>query len=240
MTMPNIRKMYVPDDRKEIFDLDLDSADLRIVTWESDCKGMKQLFAEGRKPYVELAREYYHDNTITKKHPSYMAFKKFCHGTNYLGKARSLAPQCGLKVYDCEKLQAWYFNRFPEIKTWQDNFTRSFMATGMVKNAFGYQCKFFDRREGTIINEAIAWIPQSTVGLVINHIWAELDEKYGDLIDILLQVHDSLVGQYDIDKRGMALDVIQSVGNSVAVPYPDLLFIPVGIKTSPISWGDCA
>lgn len=38
MGMPNIRKMYVPDPGKEVFDLDLDSADLRIVTWESDCK----------------------------------------------------------------------------------------------------------------------------------------------------------------------------------------------------------
>lgn len=64
---------------------DLDSADLRIVVFESDCREMNAMFAEKKKPYVEIAKEYCRDPTISKNHPKYGAFKSLCHGTNYLG-----------------------------------------------------------------------------------------------------------------------------------------------------------
>src|SRR5574340_1155333 len=107
--LPNIRRLYIPDPGMTYFDMDLDSADLRIVVWESDCKQMKQWFSENRKPYVELMREYYKDPTITKNHPSYKMFKSLCHGSNYLGKAKNIAPRIGLLVHETEKLQKWYF-----------------------------------------------------------------------------------------------------------------------------------
>jgi DNA polymerase I-like protein with 3'-5' exonuclease and polymerase domains len=235
--IPNLRKMYIPDDDCTIFDLDLDSADLRIVTSESRCKGMKDLFAAGLKPYVEIAKEYYHDPSITKKHPSYQSFKKFCHGTNYLGEARNLAPQCGLLVHEAERAQKWYFGKFPEIKRWQDDFRRRFMATGTVQNAFGFKSRWFDRLEGTVINEAVAWIPQSTVGLLINHIWVAIEDNLPDVL-ILLQVHDSLVGEFPTEGTERHTADILRVA-SIVVPYDDPLIIPVGMKTSTKSWGDC-
>jgi hypothetical protein len=51
----------------EFFDIDLDSADLRIVVWDADCALMKQWFAEGKKPYVEVAKEYFHDPIVSTK-----------------------------------------------------------------------------------------------------------------------------------------------------------------------------
>lgn len=235
--IPNLRKMFVPPPGRGFFDLDLDSADLRIVTWESDCKWMKDCFASGRKPYVELAKEYFHDPSITKHHPSYPTFKKFCHGTNYLGQPATMAGQCGLLVHEADRLQNWYFGVNPEIKKWQEAFVAKFLSTATVRNAFGYQCKFFDRLEGNIINEAVAWIPQSTVGLVINHGWRNIDLHLPD-VWIHIQVHDSLLGSYPIEQEEKALlDVKRET--TIVVPYPDPLVIPVGLKTSHISWGDC-
>lgn len=235
--IPNIRRMYVPPPGYGMFDLDLDSADLRIVTWESDCKWMKECFAAGRKPYVEMAREYYHDPSITKNHKSYPTFKKACHGTNYLGKPPTIAGQCGLLVHEVDRLQKWYFGVCPEIKKWQEAFTARFMATGTVRNAFGYTCRFFDRREGNIINEAVAWIPQSTVGLVINHAWLNIDTNLPE-VEIVLQVHDSLVGVYPLEDEARHIAAIKEQ-SLIVVPYRDPLIIPVGLKTSTKSWGDC-
>jgi len=235
--IPNLRKMFVPPPGRAYFDLDLDSADLRIVTWESDCQGMKDLFAAGEKPYVVCAREYYHDPSISKKHPSYPAFKAFAHASNYLGKPATISAGCGLLVSEVERMQRWYFGKFPEIKIWQDNFTRKFLSTGLVRNAFGYQCKFHDRLEGNIINEAIAWIPQSTVGLIINHGWANIDENLPE-VWVHLQVHDSLVGSYPIEREGELIPAILKE-TEIVVPYPDPLIVPVGLKTSSKSWGDC-
>jgi DNA polymerase I-like protein with 3'-5' exonuclease and polymerase domains len=237
MPMPNVRKMYVPDDGYTMFDLDLDSADLRIVTWESNCQELKSMFAQGLKPYVEVAKEYYHDPSITKRHPSYPAFKKLCHGTNYLGQAKSLAGQAGLLVHETERIQKWYFGKFPEIPKWHARLRATFMATGTVQNAFGNKVTFYDRLDDNLLRKAVATIPQSTVALLINRIWLAIDSGLPDVV-ILIQVHDSLLGEYPTSDGPIHVGNILRVSR-IVVPYPDPLIIPVGLKTSTDSWGDC-
>lgn len=236
--LPNVRKLFITDPETEFFDIDLDSADLRVVVWESDCKEMKQMFAEGLKPYVEIAKEYYHDASITKHHPSYKLFKALCHGTNYLGTPSGLANRIGLLTGEIERIQKWYYQKFPEIKIWQDDLCAFLRSHRYVQNVFGYRIHFFDRIEGTVFNQAVAAIPQSTVGCLINRGYRNLHQHEPD-IQVLLQVHDSLAGQYPIAIRDSAQSrIIQQC--SVPLPYPDEeLIIPVGIKTSTISWGDC-
>ncbi len=237
--LPNIRKLFITDPDYEFFDIDLDSADLRIVTWESDCKEMKQMFAEGLKPYVEIAKEYHRDPTIDKHHSSYKLFKALCHGTNYLGTPAGLSGRIGLVVNEVERIQKWYYEKFPEIKSWQDSIIAQVRSRRYVENVFGYRMYIFDRIEGTIDNQAIAWIPQSTVGCLINRGYRNLHRHEPD-IQVLLQVHDSLGGQYPAHLRDTAQ---QKIIDHCSVPLPYAsgdLIIPVGIKTSTKSWGDCS
>ena len=235
--LPNIRKLFIPDPGYEFFDIDLDSADLRIVVWESDCLEMKQMFAEGLKPYVEVAKEYYRDPTIDKHHPSYKLFKALCHGTNYLGTPKGLAGRIGLLEHEVERIQKWYYEKFPEILKWQDNLKHQVNTQRYVENVFGYRCYVFDRIEGTIYNQMVAWIPQSTVGCLINRGYRNIHEHEPD-IQVLLQVHDSLAGQYPAHLRDQSLKKIVD-HCSVALPYAEPLVIPVGVATSTTSWGDC-
>jgi len=236
--IPPIRSMFIPDEGYTMWDLDLDSADLRIVTWESGAQWMKDCFAAGKKPYVELAKEYYHDPSISKRHKSYPAFKKFCHGTNYLGGGAEMAGQCGLLVNEADRLQKWYFGVNPEIPKWQAEFVRRFKITGDVKNIFGNQTHFFDRIDDALVKKAIAWLPQSTIGLLINRIWANIDENLSEDVDVLLQVHDSLLGQYPTEKEEDILPRLEEQTH-VVLPYGEPLIIPAGFKRSTISWGDC-
>lgn len=238
LTLPNVRKLFIPDPGYTFFDIDLDSADLRIVVWESDAVEMKAMFAEGKKPYVEVAKEYYRDPTITKHHKAYPVFKALCHGTNYLGTAAGLAPRIGLLVHEVERIQKWYFGKFPQIKDWQDRIKNMVNTRRMVENVFGYRTYFFDRIEGTIYNQAIAWIPQSTVGILINHAYVNIHETCPET-QVLLQVHDSLAGQYPTHLGDWALQRILKAAE-VPLPYPSGdLIIPVGAKTSAESWGMC-
>lgn len=101
-----------------------------------------------------------------------------------------------------------------------------------------------DRITTNTYNEAVAWIPQSSVAILINKVWnkvvgvPEFDipaEVPG--VDILLQVHDSLVGQFDIDKPYL-LDQVLEVAK-IPLPYADPLVIPMGAKVSDKSWGEC-
>ena len=238
LELPNIRELYIPDAGKTYFDIDLDSADLRIVCWEANIPEMKSMLATGAKVYVEVAKEYYKDPTITKHHKMYGTFKSLCHGTHYLGTAKGLATRLGLSVHEVDTIQKWYYGKFPELKIWQDKLKDQVFKRRMVENVFGYRCYFFDRIEGTIFNQAVAWIPQSTVACLINRGYMNIYKNLPE-VDILLQVHDSLAGQFDTTKTEWAMKRIQEEC-AVPLPFPgDPLIIPVGIKASTVSWGAC-
>lgn len=239
LDLPNVRELFCPDNGKTAFDIDLDSADLQIVTYESNCQWMKQTLGAGKKPYVEIGKEYLRDPTFSKHHKQYKTFKALCHGSNYRGTPPGLASRIGLLVHEVERIQKWYFGLCPEIKTWQEEIERQVTGRGFVENVFGYRCYFWDRVTETTFNEAVAWKPQSTVGGIINRAYLN---TYNNLpeVDILLQVHDSLFGQYDSWRGG---DAQRAIIEQFRIPlhYPEgTLTIGVGLKTSNTSWGDCA
>lgn len=242
LRLPNIRRLFIPDHGYTIFDTDLSKADLRIVVWESDEKEMKAMLREGRDPYVETAREFYHDPSIRKtfddgsEHPKYRIFKSFCHGTHYLGTPTGLSQRLGLTVHEAERTQRWYFAKYPSIKLWQNEFKRRVSSRRYVQNIFGYRRYYFGRADDAMLREAIAWLPQSTVALYINHIWLWIFERHPS-IQILMQAHDSLVGQFPTHQCDTALAAIDECGK-VVLPYEDPLIIPLGVKTSESSWGD--
>ncbi len=243
LVLPNVRKMYVPDGGYEMFDKDLSKADLRIVTWESDEPEMKAMLKEGKDPYVEIAREFYKDPTIKKnkedgsENPKYRTFKSFAHGTHYLGTPFGLAQRLGLTVHDAERAQRWYLGRMRRIAEWQREFCAALKSRRYAENIFGYRRYYFDRIDDATCREAIAWVPQSTVALYINRIWMNVYERYPH-IWILLQVHDSLVGQFPQHRRAECLAQLDEA-SQIVLPYDDPLIIPSGTKTSTISWGHC-
>lgn len=241
--LPNLRKMFIPDDGFTIFDKDLSKADLRIVVWESDEPEMKAMLREGRDPYVEVAREFYKDPSIKKtredgsEDPRYRTFKSFCHGTHYLGTPHGLAARLGLTVHQSERTQRWYLDRFPRIRAWQQEFIKSFQSRRYVQNVFGYRRYYFDRIDEHRCREAIAWLPQSTVALYINRIWMNVEERFPH-IWTLMQVHDSLVGQFPTHRQDECLRQLDEA-SQIVLPYDDPLIIPSGTKISRVSWGDC-
>lgn len=243
LILPNVRTLFVPDQGYEWFDADLSKADLRTVVWESDCKEMKEMLREGRDPYIETAREFHKDYTITKYKPDgtvnkkYDDFKRFGHGTHFLGTPQGLAQRIGLTVHEATRTQAWYFGKYPAIKKWQENFIEEVKRTHSVSNKFGYRFNFMGRIDDKTFRDAIAWVPQSTTGCVINRIWMNLHETAPE-VAVLLQVHDSLDGQFLIKDREVALAHLKRCGE-VVIPYDEPLIIPFEVKTSTKSWGHC-
>lgn len=225
LELPNIRKLFVPDPGFTFFDMDLDRADLQVVVWEADDREMKDMLREGVDMHIENAKLLGCTRQLAKV---------WVHGTNYGGGPRTMAQNCGLTVHNAEKMQARWFSAHPGIKRWQERTVAS-QAKGYVQNIFGYRWYFFDRFH---LPDALAWQPQSVVGRVINTAWQRIHAEAPE-IQVLLQVHDSLAGQFPTHAKPQAIETLRKLAH-VTVPYPDPLVIPVGIKTSGVSWGACA
>ena len=243
--------MFIPDPGYCFFDADLDRADLQVVVWESDDHELKHMLRLGADihlanafvlsgrsppPVEELVETHpkYPDHRGPLKHAREFA-KVFCHGTNYGGQPRTMAAHTGRTVSEIDKAQKLWFGAHPGIKRWHDRVKSQVLSHRFIQNQFGYRWYIFDRIE-SIIPQAIAWVPQSTVSIVINRIWLNLYQHLPE-VQVLLQVHDSLCGQFPRNLLPGVLSDIQRLGQ-VSIPYPDPLVIPFSVKVSDKSWGD--
>lgn len=240
--LPNVRRFFLPDPGYILFDVDLAGADAQIVAWEADDEPLKQAFrdhAAGKGPKVHCvnAKAIFGAKAGPdgKTDPYYSRAKAGVHLTNYGGKARTCAAALSISTREAEQFQNEWFRLHPAIREWHERTQHSLETTRSVRNPFGFVRTYFDRIEG-LLPEALAWVPQSTVAIIIdtayNRITATLPE-----VQILLQVHDSLVGQCPKAKWPHYKPLIREALR-VVVPYADPLIVPTGLKTSCISWGD--
>lgn len=251
-SLPNIREIFVPDPGNLWFDMDLQRADLFVVVAEAedaDLRAAMQLGVDvhllnafvlmGKEPppYEELVESHprYGDHRGPLKHAREFA-KVFCHGTNYGGQPPTMARHTGRTVREVERTQRIWFGAHPGILRWHERVQNQLVRHRVIENKFGYRWYVLSRVEG-LLPEALAWIPQSTVSVYINRIWERIYREVPE-VQVLLQVHDSLSGQFPIRKRDALLTSIRECAK-IAIPYDDPLTIPVSIRTSEISWGHC-
>lgn len=240
VALPNVRKIFVPDPGYIIFDADLSGADAQVVAWEADDEDLKSAFRSGLKIHEKnaedmLGREYTQADPTTRT-KLYKEMKGFVHATNYGASARTVAISFGWTVKTAEERQRRWFSAHPGIRRWHQQIeTRLNSPSKTIRNAFGYHRVFFDRPRQSFA-EAVNWIPQSTVALN-TFFGAEQLEAAMPKVEILLQVHDSLVFQIPEQSAYKHQSILD--GLTVSVPYDDPLTIPWGLTKSAVSWGDC-
>ena len=238
LKLPNCKEIFIPSSSNWIFfDADYSAIDLHFVIWESDCKFLKDIIRAGKDVYSVLASHYY-QREIFKKDEERQIFKAVCHGTNYLGKAPTLAAKAGLAIPSVQRVQNWYFSVAPEIKEWHKKIEWTARTQNYVENIFGARFWVLDFNDPMWLNKIVAAIPQSSAAILVNKALTRLERaEKGKNIQVLLQVHDSLAGQF----RKEDTTAIQRIKSymELTIPYKDPLIIPADIKTSPISYGNC-
>lgn len=228
---PDVRSLFLPDEDYILAEFDLSKADLHVVVWEADEPELKDMLRKGVNIYKEAGTK------VTGM--PYGQAKRFIHGTDYGGSARTMAVNCGITVHQSEIAQRRWFGAYPGIKEWHRRVDESLKATHSVINKFGFPRFFFDRI-GSIFPEALAWVPQSTVAIVINKAFLRLWQMYrfSYKFQILMQVHDSLLTQIHRFYFDPVLADMHDVFRSIVVPYTDPLIIPFDGKISTKSWGE--
>lgn len=235
---PNLRRMFVPDEEYVIIDVDLERADAQVVAWDAGDEKLKQMFREGADIHTENAKDVFG----LKREPTYQERQKTkqgVHACNYGTSGKTLSVHMGTTVKEAEDFIKRWLGAHPEIEQWHERIWFELRTTRMVKNAFGYKIKFLDRLDVNLRNQALAWIPQSTVAIVTNFGIINIENNLAGPWDVqlLLQVHDSLVMQAPLK---YCPDVCHRIEEqmTIKVPYDDPLYIPVGAELSEKSWGD--
>lgn len=163
--------------------------------------------------------------------------KKLGHGTNYYGTPRTMAKHTKTDVSLIQDFQHRYFKGFPCIPEWHKEVKRLLKAGGEITTLFGRRRYFFGRpSEDSTIREAIAYAPQSMTADEINIGLLNLFRT--NRVQLLVQVHDSLLFQYPEDEEDeiipLALDCLRA---PLTLKRGREFVVPVDAKVG-WNWGD--
>lgn len=245
--LPNIRKIFIPDPGKVLFDCDLSGADAQVVAWEADDTELKLAFKKRLDVHAYNAESLWGKAFTSLPSDSYARYekrqqtKKAVHATNYATSPRTIAMALGWTVHEADTFIKRWFSIHPKIGptakpgSWHNRIQRQLDTDKTISNCFGYRRVFFDRPDA-VFPEALAWGPQSTVALVSFRGALQLERRC-PWVEMLLQNHDSIVFQVPKAQAGEYTEI--RAGLNIVCPYPDPLTIPWGLSRSEKSWGEC-
>lgn len=224
-------------------DVDLSGADAQVVAWEANDNDLKAAFRAGLNVHNHNGKMMWGDAYVPNaKRPGALytmrdETKRGVHATNYGVSARTLASTLQWSMAEAERFIKRWLELHPGIHEWHRRTEYALQTTRTITNAFGFRIRYFDRPDN-LLPTALAWTPQSTVGIVCSRgavaCWKNLP-----YVQPLLQVHDSFVFQIPFIKfEPRYLEEIQR-HLSVVVPYPDPLTIGWELAASDRSWGHC-
>jgi DNA polymerase-1 len=115
-----------------------------------------------------------------------------------------------------QNFQDAYFRAFPEIPKWHTDIKIKLVTTRQITTPLGRRCFFPGRpTDNDTIKSAIAYGPQSTIGDILNlgfyRVWKLFDswQNPKNPIQILTQVHDSILIQYDPKDEALLVPLVR-------------------------------
>lgn len=215
-----LRRIFIADTGKKIAYIDLSQAESRAVGWLCWILFGKSGYldaCESGDLHTSVAKlvwsrmNWSGDASLDKEkaeQPFYRHFsyrdmaKRGGHGTNYYGTAYTMARHLKVAVKLIEEFQANYFKAFPEIKEYHRWIAKQLQLHGRVSTPLGTGRVFFGRlNDDATLREAIAYVPQHMVGVLLNlalwRVWYYLGRE----VEILGQLHDAIIIQYPEDQE---------------------------------------
>jgi DNA polymerase-1 len=178
--------------------------------------------------------------TIFYRHFTYRDMsKRGGHATNYYGKPPTIARHLHITTAMVREFQAAYFEPFPGIQRYHRWVAQELQLRQYLQTPLGMGRHFFGRPEDdSTLREAIAFVPQSMVGQLLNlalwRVW-----HHEKRVQLLGQVHDAIVLQYpdDPSQEGDILENCMRLMETSLSARGRTLIIPVEAKVG-WNWQD--
>ena len=232
---PEFKRYMIADEGYLLFNLDLAQAENRIVAYVAPEPAMMAAFENHIDIHKQTAALIYGKplDAITPEERQWG--KKANHGLNYGLGYRSFALRWSIPEKDAKFIVERYHMAYPGIRV---NYHRSIKnclsADRYLENPFGRRRLFMDRWSDDLLLSANSCIPQCTVADKINEQGIIYAWENCEYVELLNQVHDSIVFQLplSIGFAAMAREVIL-IRDSLETPliwHNRTFVIPVDIQ----------
>jgi len=225
-----LRDLYIPDEGYIMWQADWQSAESYIVGWLSSDPAMLEILTNHRiyntsAPEKVMMHEAV--GTIVTGLPQDKITgvwrdlaKRLGHARNYgvspnklTETINNMLPQLPFSQANAKRALMDLDNAFWGVKEWKARTRAQIIKTRCLTNIWDHQRIFFGRFGDDMYREAYAHVPQGSVGEGLNRMLTQAEEATKDRQDIqvLCQVHDSIVGQSKIDSLEETEEIITTI-----------------------------
>ena len=247
-----VRSVFVPDEGYTFFYNDLERAESLVVAMLTGDPTMLAHHQPGKDAHKLLASLLFDkDPEEVGEDERYMG-KQTRHAGNYMEGWRTfminvnkIANVTGVSITAAEA--KFFIQRYRELHPylaiwWRETEKELRKPAHRLYNLLGRPRTFYDRLDNTLPT-AIAYVPQSTIGDVLNVglVRCARDEELRDYdCQLLVQVHDAIGGQVKTEYAERAMiRMAELMQVDLEVPKTGEHFsVPVELTLGP-SWGEC-
>lgn len=209
--IPPAAKKYILIDEGYVgYDIDLSQAENRVVAYMGPDKSMIEAFESGidihsktaslvfGKPIDLVSRKKGSTSIGNGKYSERDIGKVSNHSLNYMMGFKSFAYHWEIAETDGKRIRDTYLKNYPGVPKMWKMIEDKLKTSRSLTNLMGRKCVFLGRFDDTMMKEACAFTPQSTVADKINQhgiIYVYNNQDKFRHVVLLNQVHDSIVIQ---------------------------------------------
>ena len=221
----DIRKAFVSDKGKKLISADYNQIEMRILADLADVKELKNAFINNEDIHSLTASEVFGIDIKQISSDMRRKAKAINFGIIYGISQYGLAKQIGVSNNEAEEFLNSYFIKFPEIKDYMSNTIKFCRKNGYVRNIFGRKThvtgindKNFNVRnfqERASINAPIQGSASEIMRMAMIRLNDVIKNNKNKKLKMLLQIHDELIFETDLNEVKSATSLIKDTMKSV-------------------------
>lgn len=234
----HVRAAFIPRPGRCFVKGDLSQAENRVVAWL--IKGpMQRAFVEHRDVHSLTASLIFGgaEADHPKESKGRQLAKVINHASNYGQGPQQLAATLKIGKAEGRSLLDRYHRAYPQVKEWHASIRDELRATRTLTHCLGRRRVFLARWGDELFRAAYAFIPQGTVGDLINQSLVELWLRLKPLGAYpLLQVHDEIIVECSVADAPLVRQLMHTVIEQPLVAGGEPLTIPLESKICHMNW----
>jgi DNA polymerase-1 len=243
----SIRRLFVPGKPDNVFvHVDYSQAELRVLSWLAGDEYFRGIFATGRDLFDELTPVLYPYANHEVMAPAEwkelrIRVKAYVYGLAYGRSEYSIAPEFKIPVEEAKRGMEAFFNVIPEIVAFREATRARVLAGDDLVTPRGRHRRYWLITEDNvkdIMNEALAFLPQSTASDMTLDALTHLRPRLKGLGFIRNIIHDAMLIDTTPDKAELVAEManfeMQEAAKRIVGDYVPF----VTEATIGPSWGD--
>ena len=245
-----IRQIFIPSAGKKWLKVDLVQAETMVVAAILTRYNDFTLWERYKDPNFDMhswMASAIYGYQVTKEQKKEREVGKLAnHSGNYVAGPMVLVTKAikeeiaGVDYNIAKRILDKRHQAIPGLKAWWADVEKTLRRTRQIKTCMSRTRSFFGRLDNTTLRDAVAFEPQSIVGDLTNKALVKIELDSSSKLDLLLQVHDELDGEFYPEDEDVVITEVRDAFNIELDVNPGVIepfVIPVEIKVGK-NWRD--